>query len=106
MRGQNFTERDWKLFRKKIVDWQENYMDRLNREYIELLSEDDDPAEKFWRLAKRIKEDKKKKGVQLEMNRSQLINNILSLLNEGVISRDDLEEFSDGLKEVIDVFWR
>ena len=38
MQGQRFTEKDWKLFRKKAVDWQEAHMDKLNKEYIELLS--------------------------------------------------------------------
>ena len=32
------NEKDWKLFRSRIGLWQEAYMDRLNREYIELLS--------------------------------------------------------------------
>lgn len=104
MREQSFTEKDWRLFRKKIVNWQENYMDRLNREYIELLSEEDDPSEKFWKLAKRIKEDKKKVGIQLEMSRSNLICNTISLIEEGVIRFEDLEEFSDGMKETIRLF--
>jgi hypothetical protein len=30
-------------------------MDKLNKEYIDLLSEDVNPTEKFWRLDKRIK---------------------------------------------------
>ncbi len=29
-----FSEKDWKLFRSKIADWQEAYMDKLNKEYI------------------------------------------------------------------------
>ncbi len=33
-----FTKKDWSLFREKIADWQETYMDKLNKEYIELLS--------------------------------------------------------------------
>lgn len=37
MQERGFTEKDWKLFRSKIADWQEAYMDRLNKEYIELL---------------------------------------------------------------------
>ena len=35
-----FSEKDWKLFRSKISDWQEAYMEKLNQEYIELLSGD------------------------------------------------------------------
>ncbi len=30
-----FTKRDWALFREKIAGWQEAYMDKLNKEYIE-----------------------------------------------------------------------
>ncbi len=104
MQEQRFTERDWRLFKNKIADWQESYMDRLNKEYIELLSEDTNPSEKFWKLDKRIKEDRKRTGVQIEMSRSKLINNIISLINDGAISFENLEEFSDGLKETISFF--
>lgn len=104
MQERGFTEKDWKLFRSKRADWQEAYMDRLNKEYIELLSKDANPSDKFLSLNKRIKEDKKKKGVQLEMSRSNLIYNILSLINEGAISFKDLEEFSDQLKETVRFF--
>lgn len=104
MQEQRFTKKDWALFRNKIVDWQESYMNKLNNEYIELLSDDANPSEKFWRLDKRIKEDRKKTGVQLEMSRSNLIYNIISLINEGAISCEDLDEFSDELKEAVSAF--
>ena len=45
-------------------------MDMLNREYIAILSEDANPSDKFWKLDKRIKEDRKKAGVQVRMSRS------------------------------------
>lgn len=104
MQEKEFTEKDWKLFRIKIVDWQEAYMDSLNKEYIKLLSENVNPSEKFWGLEKRFKEDKKKAGVQLDMRRSQLIYNIILLIYEGAISFKDLEEFSEQLKETIRIF--
>lgn len=34
-------------------------MDKLNKEYIEILSGGGNPSEKFWALEKRIKKDKK-----------------------------------------------
>ena len=64
-----FSEKDWKIFRSKIAGWQEAYMYKLNKEYIEILSGDGKPSEKFWELEKRIKEDKKDCGVQCEMSR-------------------------------------
>ena len=104
MQERRFTEKDWKLFRNKIADWQESYMDRLNKEYIYLLSEDGNPSDKFWSLEERIKEDRKKTGVRVEMSRSNLIYNIISLMNEGAISFEDLEEFSNQLKETVRFF--
>ena len=104
MQEQRFTEKDWKLFRSEIADWQESYMNKLNREYIAILSEDANPSDKFWKLDKRIKEDRKKAGVQVRMSRSNLICNIISLINEGAISFEDLEDFSDGLKETVGAF--
>ncbi len=89
------------MFRETITDWQESYMDKLNKEYIELLSGEGKPSEKFWALEERIRNDKNDTGVQLKMSRSNYIPNIISLLNEGAITMKDLEEFSDELKETI-----
>ena len=99
-----FSEKDWKLFRKKIPGWQEAYMDKLNKEYIEILKEEGNSSDKFWKLEKRIKEDKKDCGVQCEMSRSNQFYIMLSLLNEGAITMEDLEEFSDDLKDTIGHF--
>ena len=104
MREQRFTKRDWALFRGKIGSWQEAYMGRLCDEYIELLSGDGDPSEKFWQLEKRIRSDKRNPGVQLEMTRTNFIYNIISLISNDVISMKDLEDFSDKLKETVRVF--
>ena len=82
-----FSEKDWKIFRSKIAGWQEAYMDKLNKEYIEIL-----------------KKDKKDCGVQCEMSRSIQFYIMLSLLNEGAITMEDLEDFSDDLKEIMQHF--
>ena len=94
-----FSEKDWKLFRSKIAGWQEAYMDRLNEEYMEILSGEGAASEKFWKLEKRIKEDKKDCGVQCEKSRSNQLYIMLELLNEGAITMDDFKDFSDELKE-------
>lgn len=93
-----FKESDWKLFRKRIVEWQENYMDKLNKEYIALLCEDRNASDKFWELVDRIKKDQKNTGVVAEMSRSQMDTNIICLLHEGAICLKDLEGFSEGLQ--------
>ncbi len=55
--GYSLKESDWKKFRAKFTGWQENYMARLCKEYIELLSQDKSSAERFWELEKRIRHD-------------------------------------------------
>lgn len=96
------SKSDWKLFREKIGDWQENYMERLEQEYISLLSDDGKLAsDKFWELEKRIKKDKKSSGVILQMSKSEAIWNIAYMIKLKVIALEDLEDFSDNLKEAV-----
>lgn len=99
--NKGFTEKDWKLFRNKIGKWQENYIDRLNEEYIKILRQDKNPSEKFWQLFERIKKDAKKPGVIIEIRKSAMIDSIVQLLRENVIQLEDLDEFSQILKDRI-----
>ena len=99
-----FSEKDWKLFRNKLSDRKEAYMEKLNQEYVALLSGKGNASDKFWKLEKRIREDKKDCGVQCEMSRSNQFYIMLSLLNEGAITFDDLEDFSDDLKDTMKHF--
>lgn len=84
------SKKDWKLFREKLPDWQENYMEKLNREYIELLRKEGSASDKFWELEKRIRNDKKKPGVIMELRKSELVFNLVALLRDGVIEICDL----------------
>lgn len=94
-----YPESDWKLYKSKIADWQEGYMEKLCKEYIELLSSDKLPSERFWELEKRIRDDKRDTGVVVTNSRSKVIDNILDLLHEGAITLDDLSDFSEELQE-------
>lgn len=104
-RGENTMyqtkEQDWKLFRKKLPLWQEAYMDKLNQEYIRLLSGEGLASDKFWELEKRIREDKRSIGVAVDMRRSQMYSNLLSLMANEIIQEDDLDGFSEELAETI-----
>jgi hypothetical protein len=102
-----FEKKDWKLFRKKVVDWQDNYIEKLTREYIDLLSGDGNASDKFWELDKRMKKDKKKAGVLItDMSRSNMIFIIMQLLDEKVITLVDLADFSEGLRERLEFLYR
>ena len=64
------SKNDWKLFRERLPGWQERYMDKLTHEYAEFLTDDSrQPSERFWTLNKRIREDRRKPGVQLELRK-------------------------------------
>lgn len=95
------SKSDWKLFRNRISDWQETYMERLTREYIDLLSGDENASDKFWKLEGRIKKDKKHPGVMLELSKGNMVFDIVALINSGVITTVDLEGFSDEIKESV-----
>lgn len=96
------SKRDWKLFREKLPKWQEAYMERLCREYVELLTSDAKGSEKFWALEKRIKEDRKDPGVIVSVSRSNMIYDILGLLRDEAITLDDLADFSKEFQEQVE----
>ena len=103
----DYTKSDRKLFLERLPKWQEAYMDRLNREYIELLSsETGNPSDRFWGLIDRIKEDCKSPGVRCKVDRVDLVFLMRDLMYDKVITADDLEGFSEKFKEAIlrDVF--
>ena len=68
------SRNDWKLFRERLPGWQERYMDKLACEYAEFLTDDSrQPSERFWALNKRIREDRRKPGVQLELRKQNVV---------------------------------
>lgn len=93
--------RDWNLFRAKIAGWQESYMEKLVMKYRDFLNEDLPASTKLWGLEKKIKQDKKMPGVILEVNKHNMVIDIIRLMNDNVITMHDLADFSDELKENI-----
>ncbi len=91
------SKSDWKLFQEKLPVWQENYMERLIKEYISLLSAPGNASDHFWDLEKRIKKDRRHPGVQLAIEKSETIWNIADLIRSKVITLDDLDGFSEDL---------
>ena len=103
----NISKKDWKLFRERLSDWQENYMEGLVKEYVNFLNDDKKPAsDKFWELEKRIKEDKRHPGVIMEMSNSEVIWDIVRLIRLKVITYDDLSDFSDELQMEVKEYLR
>lgn len=96
-----FKESDWKLFRKKLPDWQERFMARLCGEYVDLLRSDALASTRFWQLEKRIRRDRRKTGVIVEVSRSRMLMDIDNLFGEGAISLSDLDGFSEELRNTL-----
>ena len=102
MNEYGFTEADWKLFRKLLPDWQERYMAGLLEEYKEIILKDEQPSSRFWKLEERIKNDKKASGVLIQrISRSEMKFIMMDLLAERVITKADLEGFSDDYKDIL-----
>ncbi len=76
-------------------------MEYLTKEYIELLSGTEKASDKFWKLEERIKKDIKHPGVIIELRKSNMIYDIVTLINQGVITTADFEGFSDDLKGTV-----
>ena len=98
----NVSKKDWKLFQERLPGWQENYMERLIKEYIKVLDDDKKHAsEKFWELEKRIKKDKHHPGVVMEIRKSEMVWDIAQLISLHVITYDDLSDFGDELQQEV-----
>ena len=93
------NESDWRLFRKRLAEWQENHMEALIEEYAAIIAGSGAASKKFWALEKRINADKHQTGVIARMSRSNMVPIINNLLLEGVITLDDLDGFSEELRE-------
>ena len=76
-------------------------MAKLNKVYIQLLLQDKTESSLFWELEKRIKQDKTSPGVILELARSKVVTNLVGLINDKVITFEDLNDLSDELKEEV-----
>ena len=93
------NEFDWKLFRKRIPEWQERHMGKLVNEYSAIIAGEGRASRKFWALEERLRNDVKHVGVIAELKRSRMFHNLRCLLSENAITMDDLDGFSDELKQ-------
>lgn len=100
-RMMEISKADWKLYRERVGDWQEHYMEKLVKQYIKLLSSPGNASDHFWELEKRIQRDRKHPGVIIELRKSEAIWDIAMFIQKKVIKMEDLEGFSDELIEAV-----
>ena len=96
-----YQKQTGKLYRERVSDWQEHYMEKLTEEYVKLLTSPGNASDHFWELEKRIKQDKKHPGVLIELRKSTAIWDIAYFVRDKVITMDELEGFSEDLIDAV-----
>ena len=76
-------------------------MERLVKEYMELLSSPGNASDHFWELEERIRKDKKNPGVLLDVRKSNAIWDIAAFVGRGIITMDELDGFSQDLIDAV-----
>lgn len=71
-------------------------MEQVCQKYIDILSEDKPASVRFWTIDEQIKKDKKNPGVLITvLRRSTALFLIADLVQNKVITNEELHEFSD-----------
>lgn len=96
-------ESDWKIFRKRVPEWRERYLLKKNEEIVGLLTDEGkSPTERFWDAKERMKEEAKLLRECLDgHSRSKMEWYLLLMHTRGFVQDNDLEEFSEQLRELI-----
>lgn len=96
-------ESDWKIFRKRVPEWRERYLATRNSQLARLLTDESKtPTERFWETEEKINQDARLLVDLLDgHSRSKMFWYLLLMYGQGFIRDDDLDEFSEGLRERI-----
>ena len=96
-------ESDWRRFRDSLPHWRERYLININKQISVILDDTDKTAtEKFWDIYEFQKKQSKILRFCLDgYSRSNMNLKLLGMYNCGMVGDEDLEYFSDELKEKI-----
>jgi hypothetical protein len=93
-------ESDWKLFRKRVPEWRERYIGKMNIELINSFNVNKTETEKFWHTKEKFDKIAKILVRCLDgHSRSNMELFMIELHNFGLIFDSDLEEFSSELRK-------
>lgn len=99
-------ENDWVLFKTRMPLWRERHLEKLLNRYEEIIEGDESAEERFYTLQKRIDKDSWCALFSVEMSRSKVLINLMRLLNERIITIEDLDGFTPGLRENVMAFMK
>jgi hypothetical protein len=104
--GQNPKESDWRQFCAMVPDLRERYLEAKNQELTNMLTgSDQTPTERFWATFEQMKKESKILQDCLDNHsRSQMSMSMMLMLRHGMLKKEDLNEFSDELREQLMAF--
>ena len=44
----DISKADWKLYRERVPDWQEHYIEKLTEENVKLITSPGHPSDQIW----------------------------------------------------------
>jgi L-lactate utilization protein LutB len=102
-KNKSVKESDWQLFRERVPEYRERYLENVNDEIASILtSEEATPTEIFWEAKERMDAEAQILVDCLDgHSRSNMRMHLLLMYRHGLIEEADLEEFSDELRERI-----
>jgi hypothetical protein len=94
-------ESDWKYFKELVPSARERFLQCSNEELLAILSQKDKTStEIFWEAKNRIDEQADiLEGCLRDYSRSKMWTSILTMRQYGLIRDQDLEPFSDSLRQ-------
>ncbi len=101
-------ESDWKMFKKHVPVWREQYLNHRNENIAALLTDkEESPKDLIWNAKKKLKEDQYILNSCLDQySRSKMTISLSLMIRYGLIEEPDLVVFSDDLREQILAFVR
>jgi hypothetical protein len=96
-------ESDWRLFCDRVGEWRERFLSKRTRELSQLLSDGNrTPMERFWAADEEMRQTARDLRDSFGgHSRSRMILALYAMLGCGIIEQEDLNDFSDDLRQRI-----
>ena len=101
------NEADWKAYKKNVDHWRERHLEQVNARLKNALSDPNKtPTEAFWDTEEKLGEEAKVlQHCFREHKRSSMKFNLTLMLGHGIITKDDLSDFSGEMREGLSHYW-
>ncbi len=97
-------KKDWEMYQSKLGKWQEDHADRLIKEYMKILTGKGTAMERIAALKEHADGDFSGIGLTLIPNEEEMLFDLIDLVREGVITVDDVGDFSEETLETVKHF--